>query len=370
MFMDKRGAAFSPGRASHERKQRISQALALSSDSDIGRLRPELLGEGRTRVVFELRRDAHTRPDCSLVEKERNRGVLVKVDKGATEAALRDILRTGNLEISQEIREALSRRLVSERFALKSFYQRFRNIALPEKIFLRKIPLSRAAIEEFFPDIALPETFPSSLELPTLVYAQERAPAAAFGSSSHELLFRCTEREASPSDSALFHGNRTFVDLHTSWHDIRQLSGISPEVRKILLTLDQEPGLRDVLRDFCEQSLKYVQDTGEILDLFGADNARLYQDEKGVWHILLIDAYARGRVFAHAQEAIRAASLNYPITDNEALALVSSLNYVRNMNALALAVNASGRFKIFPSDIAPLAQKLLPVMRKALMARK
>lgn len=86
--------------------------------------------------------------------------------------------------------------------------------------------------------------------------------------------------------------------------------------------------------------------------------------------MLLLDAYAPGRAFAQAQEALRALAAGYEITDNEGLAIMSAVNYVRGMNALALASNAPQRFRLSQSDTAPILRKLLPYMRKKFSSSK
>lgn len=354
-----RERVFTPGRANGEQRERISHAL--SSSEELVSLRPALLGEGKMRAVFEIPRSAHDR-----FEKKEQRGLVVKVDKGATEAALYDLFRTGNLEISTAQRESFSRRFVHERFSYRVYQESFSPHVLPEKAYMRKVPLTRALVREFYPHMHVPASFPAAFEVTTFVYVQARAPQEAFSEASLGMLFGCSESERISSDSALFHANRTFIDLHESWHDIRQLSGLSPDVRALMHRVREDVSLRSILRQFLAQAFSYTERTGEIVDLFGADNARLFHDAQGDWKLVLLDAYAKGRAFAHAQEAIRAAILGFDITNNEGFALIASLNYARHMNALALAINAPERFRLSRADIAPVVQKLTPFLRKVL----
>jgi hypothetical protein len=363
--MERRGNDFSSERVIHEKKEHVLRSLQPSPDSDLSRLRLELWGEGKMRAVFDIGRNDHVTPERT-VEKEPHRSSLVKVDKGATEIAIRDVAQTGADDISKETREAFSRRLVNERFARRHFHVAFGDFVLPERPFLRKIPLSREAIGAFYPSVVLPDSFPVFCELTTLVYVQKKAPQEAFADSSYDVLFRCAELIETPSDAALFQGNRTFIDLHASWHDIHQLAGISGEVREIMRLAREDAGLRVLLQDFLTRAHAYTQDTGEVLDLFGMNNVRLYKDASDSWRLAFLDAYARGRAFAQAQEAVRATLRGYELTNNEYLALACSLNYARNMNALALTINAPQRFRLSLSDIAPAMQKIIPFLRKAL----
>lgn len=363
--MELRESGFSLEQVIRRKKEHALRSFQFSPDPDLSRLRFELWGEGKMRAVFDIGRNNHVTSE-RIIEKEPRRSSLVKVDKGATEVAIRDVAQTGADDISKETREALSRRLVNERFARRYFHAAFGNFVLPERPLLRKIPLSREAIDAFYPSVILPESFPAFCKITTLVYVQKKAPEEAFSDFSHDVLFRCAERTETPSDAALFQGNRTFIDLHTSWHDIRQLAGISGEVREIMRLAREDAGLRMLLQDFLTRAYTYTEDTGEVLDLFGTSNVRLYKDASDSWRLVFLDAYARGRAFAQAQEAVRATLQGYELTDNEYLALVCSLNYVRNMNALALTINAPERFRLSPSDIAPAMQKILPSLRRAL----
>lgn len=353
--MEERGGRFFPGRANDARKARVAEALKASPHPELARLRPEILGEGKGRTVFELSREKAERG---------GRGVVVKVDRGACEVAVRDILRTGLPDISKETRETLSNRLVRERFARKDFQNAFQDFALPERCFLRKIPLPTSAIREFLPDISLPEKFPNLHEITTLVYVQERAPAAAFAQESHEFVFRCPERDPEYAEDTIFRANQAFLDLHAPWNEIPALPGFGPEFRAIFSLIRQDGQLKAVIADLLKASHDYLKETGNVLDFLGADNARLYKNEKGDWKLLLLDAYTPGRAFAQAQEALRALAVGYEITDNEALAVMGAVNYARGMNALALVSNAPQRFRLSQGDVALILRKLLPYMRK------
>lgn len=128
--------------------------------------------------------------------------------------------------------------------------------------------------------------------------------------------------------------------------------------------------MKAVIADLLKASHDYLEETGNVLDFLGADNARLYKNEKGDWKVLLLDAYTSGRAFARAQEALRALAAGYEITDGEGLAVMSAVNYARGMNALALVSNAPQRFRLSKSNIAPILRKLLPHMRKKFVLSK
>lgn len=228
--MEERGSNFFPGRANDARKARVVEALKTSLHPELARLRPKILGEGSGRTVFELSREKAERGA---------RGVVVKVDRGACEVAVRDILRTGLLDISEKTRKILSNRLVCERFDRKNFQNAFQNFALPERCFLWKIPLTTSAIREFFPEISLPEKFPNLHEITTLIYVQERAPAVAFAQESHEFIFRCPERDPEYAEDTVFRANKAFLDLHAPWGEIPALPGFGPEFRSIFPLFDR-----------------------------------------------------------------------------------------------------------------------------------
>lgn len=364
--MKKRGLDFLPGRASSERKVRVFDALDTLPDPSVGDLHPVILGEGKFRIAFALHRPESVQLSDKKIEKNGDRGVIVKIDKGATAIALKEVFSTHASDISSRTHDAFSRRFAYERAARSTFDHFFSGMSLSEKIFLQKVPFSRTMIHELFPSISIPDNAPSSLTVSTLVYLQKKSPDAAFGTSSHELLFRSFERTESLSDADFFRANSAFVDLHGSVDDISQSSGISPEVIEAIRIAQEDEGLRDLLLDVLQRSFAYTSKTGATLDFTGSDNARFYRDDSGEWRMLFLDTYTPKPLFNVAREALRARALGHEITESEVFALIASLNYVRNMHALALALQSPVRFHLASFDTAPLLQNLFPYLQKIL----
>lgn len=349
---------FSPGRSVKERKEHIANVLQESTHPDFMHFRPNILGEGSRRTVFDIARNRN----------EERRGVVVKIDRGMYEVAVRDVLRTQLGEVSSSLREAFSRRLTQERCAIKVFHKSFEGFVLPEKCFLRKVPCSPSIIREFFPEISFSEQSILPHEIPSMVYIQERAPDAAFGDHAHQMMFGCSERNTQYHDDTLFRANSAFIDLHEPWNSTTHFPGLSPDICRILREMREDVSLRGIMQEFIRCAYAYTEQTGDVLDLFGTDNGKLYKDAHGAWHLVLLDAYASGRIFAQAKEALRALLFGYEITDNETLAILHSINYTRNMNALALVSNTPERFKLSSSDVAQTLHRLLPRMRRQLSA--
>jgi hypothetical protein len=62
--------------------------------------------------------------------------------------------------------------------------------------------------------------------------------------------------------------------------------------KKFVELLDQaatDAQLSAVLKDFTERTMAYSQETGEILDLAGADNVTVFRKD-GTWRYRLVDA--------------------------------------------------------------------------------
>ncbi len=357
--MSENHSSFSPGRANEQRRARIAETFRASPHQELSHFQPEILGEGQNRTVFEL-----VRSDCERSQ----RGVVIKVDRGACEVAVKDIIRTGRDDISLKTREIFSKRLVSERYGRKAFQEAFKEFAIPERCFLRRIPIPSGAIREFLPSIVLPENFSEMHEVTTLVYVQQRVPHAAFAEGSSEFRFRYSERDRAYDDETLFQANRVFLDGHTSLMDVSRITSFDPHFREVLAQARYDAPTRKLLCRLLDAAYEYTKQTGNILDFFGPDNARIYTDTDGQQKLALVDAYIPGRIFARAQEALRAAALGYEMSHNEVLAIVSAVSYARNMNAIALIVNSPHRFRLLQSDVAPLLRILSSTIRRELSA--
>jgi hypothetical protein len=68
-------------------------------------------------------------------------------------------------------------------------------------------------------------------------------------------------------------------------------------LQELLEKAESDPALKRTLQDFVEKTFSYSRITGEILDLAGADNVTVFQNNN-VWNYRIVDALYPGHARA------------------------------------------------------------------------
>ncbi|MES2314631.1 MAG: hypothetical protein V4524_01690 [Patescibacteria group bacterium] len=116
-------------------------------------------------------------------------------------------------------------------------------------------------------------------------------------------------------------------------------------IQHILTLSENNPALRDSLKEFVSKAVSYANETGNILAMAGKDNIIFYKDpENGEkWNYLLVDALSihNEPVFKVAQEISLKIINGEKITPHEQTLLMKALNFTRTINNIASALGMS-----------------------------
>jgi hypothetical protein len=151
---------------------------------------------------------------------------------------------------------------------------------------------------------------------------------------------RMTEALASEGDAADFTWEE-FLSAH-------------PWEKELFKTLDREPDMAEAVGDFVGKAVKYVEETGETLDLAGYGNVALSK-RSGKWDYRLVDALYPGfsrpeGVFRSAKGAIAKAAAGEAIDEGERSHILNALNFTRTINALARKLGRAEKLVLIPEE--------------------
>jgi hypothetical protein len=303
----------------------------------------EYLGSGAENIVFdvsghpELVAKVHAKTMCERIDRQIMRDLAPDADSPEDKLALR----TQAIEARQRHAQ------------LKEY---FGQAVLDEKVLRRQVPVTKDLLQSVAGGDQLRLKAASRLEagkvykLWTLVRAQERLPEAALDpENSFSLNSRYAELSKDFSELEYERLNADLVD---------GLGGKAeaylrdyPELAKLVQRIKAEPQLAEVIQDFIERAVRYTQDTGEILDLAGKSNVRLYKEGE-TWKMAMPDPSAPERgSWDKANLALLAVSRGEPLPPDRLGSILNSLNYARLLNALASVTHAPKRLR-FANDIA------------------
>jgi hypothetical protein len=127
-----------------------------------------------------------------------------------------------------------------------------------------------------------------------------------------------------------------------------------PWEKELFETLEREPDMAAAVGDFVGKAVKYVEETGETLDLAGDGNVALSK-RSGKWDYRLIDALYPGfsrpkGIFKSAKEAIVKAAAGETINEGERSHILNALNFTRTINALARKLGREEKLVLVPEE--------------------
>lgn len=122
----------------------------------------------------------------------------------------------------------------------------------------------------------------------------------------------------------------------------------SPGLRSVIKRIEKEEGFKEALKDFVEKAIEFAEDTGEILDIAGADNVALVKED-GEWTYKLLDPLYPFE--DHVLESAREAYLMKQMNNKQFNILFQGLNFVRGLNAFAKLSGSKKRLEFLPKSL-------------------
>jgi len=285
---------------------------ALPEENElVERYHPKFLDRGGDHLVYEL----IEHPD-----------VVVK----ASTFRIKDIL-TANSESGVPLDSLLEDLKAKIEAELKEKDQQYRNLrnyfgnehTLAERRYLMKVPVTGDILFDIFKDDwknRLPPLGSLSMEeVWSSVVIQKRAEAIS--DPSHlSLNFEGFLEEGKYDDTA---------------------------INNILAQAEQDPVLKDSLKEFVSKAVSYANETGNILAMAGKDNIIFYKDGDA-WNYLLVDALPihNEPVFKESQKISQKIMNGERITPHEKTLLMKGANFVRTVNNLAEVLGMEERLEL------------------------
>lgn len=322
----------------------------MTESPTIEHYRPELLGEGGEHAVFTVA------PNLG------DRKTVVKVHRETVLNAIRINTHRGTplQHLNEQERVIVRKRIDVLRASIRRLKRYFGNAVLQERPTFITVPVTSELLKAIEPSHAQDVVVPPGIsEVPALVVVQERAPEEAFGPSSFQVKNFYLERKSPKADRYEAY-NRACVD-HPEQNECARLLPLFSDDIEIFHAADRDPRLRAALSDFIARTIRFTDETGDMLDFIGQNNIRCYKKD-GEWHVVMIDARTTPGYFAKAKESIRALQGGYPITGGETSALLNALNYTRFVNAAAGHLGIPDRLRISSTPIAGMSSMMLATM--------
>ncbi len=292
----------------------------------------EFLGSGVDHLVFEL---------------DEFPGEVVKVQARLLERLILTNSRQGLApdhasEKQWQILKEFARR---ERLRYEQLVKYFGAAVPRERVFRRQVPVTKAVLEAAERDNAA-----SALKhhvvykLWTAVRLQEKLPQEAFKTDASFTLTttytegkdRYAEGEYEALNEDLLDGEGVGAEEYLRRY---------PQMVKLLEHLNSSVELKQLIQDFVSRAVEYTTETGEILDMAGRSNLRVYlAGDK--WQLIMPDPlFPDTKTWMEAEAILWSQERGQELHGDHLATLVNSMNYARLINALAVVSGSSARLK-------------------------
>lgn len=116
---------------------------------------------------------------------------------------------------------------------------------------------------------------------------------------------------------------------------------------KIIELAEDDLSLKNLLKSFVSATIKYAENTGQILALAGEDNVLFYKDGE-VWNYVLVDALPNSHdpIFNITKEIGQKITDRITLTAEECEYLKRGLNFVRTINGVAIILGLPDRLSV------------------------
>lgn len=316
--------------------------LAKAADhSMVKKYEPKFLARGGEHIVYEI----PGRPN-----------VVVKVEASSMKRIQRynEVLKQPLDAMQPEMLAPVQDYLEGHRKRYARLTEHFgKEHVLGQKEFLLKVPVTPDILNELYGGQP-PKGAEETKESWAMVRVQKRAPE--FNDPVRKTVVSGYAETGTPDPDTYARATRALAegDEHTEVSSMEFRSLVPEKFRELLEIADTDDALKAVLRDFTERAMRYANETGEILDLAGADNVTVFKKD-GAWQYRLVDAlYPTGTNQSRVSMLDSAKSFAKDAVDGKTLdegktnVLMNTVNFLRTINGLAREVGATERIALLP----------------------
>lgn len=316
----------------------------------VTKYQPKFLAKGGEHIVYEI-------PGHPDIVAKVSTEILKKVISWNAEHGLPiDALAT---EVEPHAREYLKQE--TERYQqLKQYFGA--GHVLGQKKILAKVPLT----ERILNDLYAGEAPSAGNEAWGVVMVQRRAEELR---DPEHLTLVAGYSEKSDVESKTYRAateHLVFGKDQEQKIDREKLLAVQPNdhLKSLVERADNDESLKAALVDLIGKSISYTQETGEILDLAGADNITFSQTN-GKWTYRLVDALYPGEksMVDKTKIALLNLSLGNEIGEGERNQVMNSFNYARTINGLAEQFGVQQRVNMVPEGMQPATIDFLNILR-------
>lgn len=260
--------------------------------------------------------------------------------------------------ISDEMRASLDKEIEEKNAQIRQYREYFgTEHTLSERRYVMQVPVSLEIIEEIFvgdwKDRQPPQGINDIQDAWTAAVIQKKAPEIS--DPNHLGLYFggfIEERKEQPDATEYEELNNAFLgkksiapedlDLFFKTQDNPKTHALADLVVKA----EEDPALKTAIQDIIRKSIRFAEETGNILALAGEDNVILYPKEGG-WNYLLVDAIPlyNDPIFRLAKEAKERSESQEDLSSQDKAYITRALNFARTMNGLAAALGLEERLE-------------------------
>ncbi len=350
-----------PRRDLHTRIPELAKEYALEQAGDEEEPDFEFVGHGGDQVVFKIKQQGN--------RKGKFRSIVAKASmfhiRQGLESWVREQVKIAPSEASQDAVQTRSvmaeeqkgkDRIMMERELEreKSFYHQVRKF-FPQKAILdgkariQTVPIGPKVAAEILEDLGHEGTSSGQThDIETIVRYQDILPEHAElgkdGASSFGM--RYVERMNIPFAEYVRFNQQTLLatDAIDTKLFFRSLHG---QTRELLMEARTDDDLKKVLQDLVERIVDFTNTSGEMLDIAGQGNIRVYKDLEGQWKYLLVDVYA-GIDWSNAVEAAQGLPYLHSSLPRGIISdLTNGVNYTRTVNGMAGILGVKKKIHLF-----------------------
>jgi len=307
--------------------------------------KPTFLARGGDHLVYE----AEGHPDTVI------KASTFKIKDVLMDNAERGLPLDG---ISDEMRASLEKEIEEKNAQIRLYREYFgTEHTLSERRYVMQVPVSSEIVKEIFVDDWKDRQPPKGIgEIQaawTAAVIQKKSPEISdpnhmglyFGGfiegrkeqpdvSEYEALNRAFlgKKSIEPKDLELFFKTQDNPKTHA--------------LADLLSRAEEDSTLKIVIQDIVRKSIRFAEETGNILALAGEDNVILFPKGEG-WSYLLVDAIPlyNDPIFKFAKVAKERSENGEDLSNKDKAYITRSLNFVRTMNGLAAASGLEERLE-------------------------
>lgn len=332
------------------RRASMEQNLDELEQKEILKYPLEYTGSGGANIVFSLLREGKGE------EKERKkRGVVFKVRREYVEHGILmdDLEKSGMPNRAYSGRERLRAFMEEEMEHARMFYEGLGQYFPPHTLLGRHAEVTNVPVGVQLANQIRTKhgktvkAQTKEMIVPGLVEVQERImkEAADDAQNVYSLGVRYAEKADMAADD---YGrlNEMFLDQTVE----ADLDAIMPYLhagtQEMLDLAKEDAELKEKMAEFLENAIRFSNDQDELLDLVGGGNVRFFKDENDKWDYLLVDVFAPISL-SDARASLRNVRPFERSKEASHTDVLNALNFVRGMNALAMALGINERIKPF-----------------------